>query len=192
MDEVGGDNCNAVAMALVALQLFLVVLSSSMLTRQPKALAVVTSGRSLACGLLVIVGGALLSRGNPLAGWLVFTAGAMVLGAQFTRYKYSSWCRGLVQTCTLLAIAAMLAPFVNYYRDAGGVLLAATMALLVCLIMSLAWPCPKLDGIVSAAGSAIFAVWTVHDVVARPCTSCWQKSIEVFLDIFNLLAFSVR
>lgn len=194
MEPSLSPSCNPKAMALVAFQLALLFGSVCVAKAHPSYMERVSSWPGiLASFLLMIIGIWGVTSGRcEVASWLCFTVGALIVGLQLGRYDNEALKRGIIQASVLLLFAAIVAPFVGYYAGLGGALLLLTMALLIALVASIIWPSKKLDVILSAAGGALFAVWTIHDVAARPCESPWLKSVEVFLDIFNLLAFSVQ
>jgi FtsH-binding integral membrane protein len=186
-------SCNAKAMGLVALQLGLLFASITAAKSRPRLLLKASSWQGTLASFLLMIGGiwGLTTRRCEFVSWSCFTAGAIVLGLQLGRYDNAALKKGLAQASILLVAAAVLAPFVGYYSGATGLLLLLTLGLLVGIVGSLVWPSTTLDAVLSAGGSALFAIWTIHDVSARPCDSPWLKSVEVFLDIFNLFAFSV-
>jgi len=189
--------CNARAMALVALQLAAVLAGQALARRRPGLLRRAASWRGLLASLLLMllgVGGLSAAAGGrcePLA-WLCFTAGGVLLSLQLARHDTGALRRGLLQAGALLLLAAAAAPLLGYYASAARTTLPLlTLALLVSLATSILWPCAATSqALLSAAGAALFAVWTVHDIAARPCGSPWLKSVEIFLDLFNLLTFS--
>jgi hypothetical protein len=198
MSDSGG--CNARAMALVALQLAAVLAGQALVRRRPGLLHRAASWRGLLASLLLMllgVGGLSAAAGagggrcEPLA-WLCFTAGGVLLSLQLANYDTGALRRGLLQAGALLLLAAAAAPLLGYYASAARTALPLlTLALLVSLATSVLWPCAAAaQALLSAAGAALFAVWTVHDIAARPCGSPWLKSVEIFLDLFNLLTFS--
>jgi len=186
--------CNSIAMGLVALQMGMLFTGIAAVKSNPQLLHKTFSWRGTALAFLLMIGGiwGLTTQKCEVLSWSCFTAGAIVLGMQFGRYENEALRRGLAQTSVLLVLAASLAPFVGYFSEATDVLLLFTLGLLVGLIGLVIWPSAPLEAALSVGGSALFAVWTVHDVTKRPCESPWLKSVEVFLDIFNLFAFSVN
>jgi FtsH-binding integral membrane protein len=186
--------CNSKAMGLVALQLGLLFCSVAAAKWRPRLAFDASSWQATLLSFCLMIGGiwGLTTRRCEALAWSCFTAGALVLGLQLGRYDNAALKRGLAQTSVLLVIAAALAPFVGYFAGTTGLLMLLTLGLLVGLLGCMVWPSTALDAFLSAGGSALFAVWTIHDVVKRPCESPWLKSIEVFLDVFNLFAFSVR
>ena len=182
-------------MALVALQMAMVFLGVEVARRRPALLAKAASWKGAVLSFALMLGGVwgvLAWRGHEALAWLCFTGGALVMALQLARHEPASLQRGLLQAGGLLLAAAALAPFVDFYSGAGGLLFLLTLALLLSLLLSLVWPCAKLEAALSAGGAALFAVWTVHDLATKPCASPWSKSVEVFLDVFNLFAFSVQ
>jgi FtsH-binding integral membrane protein len=194
MEPSSSASCNPKAMGLVALQLALLFGSVCAAKAHPSYMERLSSWPGVLASFLLMVAGiwGVTSRRCEIASWLCFTMGVLIIGLQLGRYDNQALKRGIIQASFLLFITAIIAPFVGYYEGLGGALLLLTMALLIAVVSSMIWPSKKLDVILSAAGGALFAVWTVHDVAARPCESPWLKSVEVFLDIFNLLAFSVQ
>ena len=192
--ELSSPSCNPKAMGLVAVQLALLFGSVCAAKAHPSYIRRLSSWPGILASFLLMVAGiwGVTSRRCEIASWLCFTVGVLIVGLQLGRYDNEALKRGIIQASVLLFIASIIAPFVGYYAGFGGALLLLTMALLIAIVSSFIWPRKKLDAIFSAAGGALFAVWTIHDVAARPCESPWLKSVEVFLDIFNLLAFSVQ
>ena len=181
-------------MALVALQLGMLFGSVVVAKRSPLLLEKTTSWQCFFASFLLMLAGiwGLTTQRCEVVSWCCFTTGALLIGLQMGRYPNESLKRGLVQASVLLILAAAMAPFAGYYSGAAGMLTLLTFGLLAALIGCIIWPSSAAEAIISAGGSALFAVWTIHDVAKRPCESPWLKSVEVFLDIFNLLAFSVR
>ena len=181
-------------MCLVAVQLVFMMLGISMATSRPALLRRACSWPSFLFSFVLMMAGiwGLTHSECQLSYWLCFTAGTLILGLQLARYDTAAIKRGLMQAGGVLLIAAIVSPWANYYAGSTNVLMLLTMSLLVSLVVLFIWPCPPLEAAVSAGGAALFAVWTVHDIAARPCSSPWLKSVEVFLDIFNLLVFTIR
>jgi len=194
MREADLPLCNSKAMGLVALQLGLLFACVAMAKRKPQLSHSASSWQGTVLSFCLMIGGVwgVTTRRCEIVAWSCFTAGALVLGLQMGRYDNAALKRGLAQASVLLVMAAALAPFVGYFAGTSGLLMLLTLGLLVGLVGSMLWPSTKLDAFLSAGGSALFAIWTIHDVVQRPCDSPWLKSVEVFLDVFNLFAFSVR
>jgi len=192
--EVSSRSCNPKAMGLVALQLALLFGSVCAAKAHPSYIKRLSSWPGVLASFIFMVIGiwGVTSRRCEVASWICFTMGVLIMGLQLGRYDNEVLKRSIIQASILLFIALIIAPFVSYYAGLGGALFLLTLALLIALFFSMIWPSKKLDVILSAAGGALFAIWTVHDVAARPCESPWLKSVEVFLDIFNLLAFSVQ
>lgn len=184
-------------MLLVALQLGLVSASVAASKSHPSVLARASSWQATLLSLLLMLGGiaglmAQRSQMLTIVSWCCFSVGALILGLQLGRYDTKAIRRGLLQSMLLLVIVAAVAPFTGYFSQATNVLFLLTLALLVGLVMLCIWPSSLWENVLSAAGSVLFATWTVHDIVQRPCESPWLKSVEVFLDIFNLFIFSVH
>jgi len=190
--------CTSKAMLLVAAQIALLSAAVAAAKERPLLRARASSwpGTLLALGLMLGGIAGLTARRSPgvtIASWCCFTAGASVLGLQLGRYETRALKRGLLQTTLLLLALAAAAPFVSYFSNATRCLGLLTLALLVGLVLLCVWPSSSAaETALSAAGAVLFATWTVHDVVERPCKSPWLKSVEVFLDVFNVFVFSVR
>jgi len=186
--------CHQQAMGLVGLQVLLVFLSILLCLRDARVLRRVETWQSmLLAALLMLLGIFLGTRGTramEIVGWLSFTTGAVLLAMPMAKVKSSALQRGLLQSVVLLAIVAVVAPFMNYFSHASGALFLLTLALLGVLIVNLLMPSTVLNGVVSALGAALFSVWTIHDISQRPCASPWNKSVQVFLDLLNLYTFS--
>jgi FtsH-binding integral membrane protein len=185
---IGSAACNAKAMGLVSIQIALSVALGLAARGRPDLRAVLSSGWSLAGSFLLMMVGVLAIRSCPLAAWLSFTVGAALLVSPVT--SGTNALRGLLTAVGLLVVAAALAPFVNYYGDAGGILSFGLLALLTLLLLQLFFPAKRLSDVASSFGAALFAVWTVYDVATVPCDDPLQKSLSVFLDLLNLYTFS--
>jgi len=186
-------SCNAMAMGLVAAQALLSYGVAATAHCRPRLLAALSTWPVVVAGIALLLLGVLTIRGPaPILSWLSFAVGGAVLAAQLSRVSPEKFRRGTLQSGCLLLLAAALAPFLNYYAGLAPQLLGSTAALLVLLVFYIFWPCAALEGFLSAAGSVLFAVWTVHDVATVPCESPLVKSTAIFLDILNLLNFSAR
>ena len=184
-------------MLLVALQLGLIAASVAACKQNTLCLARASSWQATLLSLILMLGGiaglmARQSQAVTIGAWCCFSLGALILGLQLARYDTKALRRGLLQAVLLLVIVAAAAPFVDYFSGTTNLLFLLTMALLVVLVVACIWPSSLWETGISAAGSVLFATWTVHDIVQRPCDSPWLKSVEVFLDVFNLFIFSVR
>ena len=184
-------------MLLVALQIGLVSAGVVASTKNAVWLACASSWQATLLSLFLMLGGiaglaASQSQALVIASWCSFTSGALILGSQLGRYEANELRRGLLQATLLLVLMAAVAPFVGYFSQGTNYLMLLTLALLVGLVVQCIWPSSLLDAALAAAGSILFATWTIHDVTQRPCESPWRKSVEVFLDVFNLFVFSVR
>lgn len=190
--------CTSKAMLLVAAQIALLAAAVAAAKEQPVLRARASSWPGTLLALCLMLGGiaGLTARRSPvvtIASWCCFTAGASVMGLQLGGYETRALKRGLLQTTLLLLALAAAAPFVGYFSAATRCLGLLTLALLVGLVLLCIWPSSSaVETALSAAGAVLFATWTVHDVVERPCESPWLKSVEVFLDVFNVFVFSVR
>jgi FtsH-binding integral membrane protein len=189
--DVSSLACHQQAMGLVVLQVLAVFLSILLCQRDRQVLRRASTWQSmLLAALLMLLGIFLGARGAEVAGWLSFTAGAVLLSMPMANVKSALLQKGLLQSVALLVIVAVVAPFMGYFSKASGLLFLLTLALLGALIVNLLVPSGLLHGVLSAFGAALFAVWTVHDIAQRPCASPWNKSVQVFLDLLNLFTFS--
>jgi FtsH-binding integral membrane protein len=191
------SSCASQAMLLVAVQIGLIFASLSAARKNALWLSRASSWQATLLSLVLMLGGvaglaARQSLAITVGAWCCFTTGALILGLQLARYDAKALRRGLLQATLLLLVVAAVAPFAGYFSDATNLLVLLTLALLVGLVVLCVWPSSVWESVLSAAGSVLFATWTVYDVVQRPCESPWSKSVEVFLDIFNLFVFSVR
>lgn len=188
------DSCGSAAMGLVALQLGAVAVLAECARRRPQLALHAGRWQGALVSFVLMTAGVfgLTQPGCQPAAWAAFTAGALVASLQFARMDAAALRRGALQAGAVLIAAAVAAPLFGYYANFGGALFFMTLLLLGALLLSLVRPDAGRERWLSAAGSALFAVWTVYDVAAKPCTCPWTKSVEVFLDVLNLFAFSAR
>ena len=183
-------------MALVALQVFLALSGLILAKNNKQVLKKTLRWESLLFGSALALLGIFLSAGrrgcSEVVGWVSFTAGVTLLTMPLARLESSSLEKGLTQSVALLVIVAVVAPFMGYFSEMGGTLLLLTVFLLISLVFSILIPSHLIDGVLSACGAALFSVWTIHDISRRPCASPWEKSIQIFLDLLNVFAFSTN
>lgn len=186
--------CHQKAMVLVAAQIAAIWVSIAVSARNREWLRVASRWQMLLLAMVLALLGIFLTlQGGVLAevsGWVLFTAGAILLMTPMARLKTTALRRGLVQTICLLLVVAVLAPFMGYFSQATGLLVLLALILLAVMIYNLLDPSTPLNSAISAVGASLFAVWTIKDISERPCASPWNKSIQVFLDLLNVFTFS--
>lgn len=186
--------CHQKAMVLVAAQIAAIWAAIAVSARNREWLRVASRWQMLLLATaLALLGIFLTLQGSVLAevsGWVLFTAGAILLMTPMARLKTTALRRGLVQTICLLLVVAVLAPFMGYFSQATGLLVLLALILLAVMIYNLLDPSTPLNSAISAVGASLFAVWTIKDISERPCASPWNKSIQVFLDLLNVFTFS--
>ena len=138
----------------------------------------------------MLLGVLFIKQWPPALAWLLFSVGSLVMASQFSRISPSKFKRSALQSGLLIMLAALIAPMLNYYSGWTSQLTGCTFAMLVILVMYAIWPCAAMDAAISGMGAVLFSIWTIHDIANVSCDSPFVKSMQIFLDVFNLMLFT--
>ena len=161
-------------------------------TRNPWTLLVIT--------MLVIFALFFLQKSNPslclilITIWGAFLFNCAPVVSPDGTVDYSDLSRVFLNMILILLLAVIGGYVTDFYASWGVFLFFMLLALLIVCITFFVIPpssvSPVAYNIFSAAGSLLFAIWTVKDVRECAGNNPTEAAITIFIDLVNLLQFS--